>query len=139
MAKLVRFGVSMEDGLLAAFDAMIAAKGYANRSEAVRDLVRQQLVRDQWQAGRSPAVGALCLVYNHHVRDLSNHLTEMQHSHVSQIVSTLHVHLDHDNCLEVLVLRGKAAELQSLSDKLIATRGVKHGQLVMTTSGKHLA
>ncbi len=138
MAKLVRFGVSMEDSLLKAFDELIASKGYANRSEAVRDLVRQELVRNQWQADRSPAVGALCLVYDHHTRDLAHRLTHTQHRHVSEIISTLHVHLDHHNCLEVLVLRGRAGELKTLADHLIATRGVKHGQLVMTTTGEHL-
>ena len=138
MSNLARFGVSMEDDLLVAFDALIAAKGYQNRSEAVRDLVRQELVRGQWKADRSPAVGALCLVFNHHAHDLAHRLTHMQHEHVSEIVSTLHVHLDEQNCLEVLVLRGKARDLKALADKLIATRGVKHGQLVMTTSGRHL-
>lgn len=138
MGNLARFGVSMEHELLAAFDELIAEKGYANRSEAVRDLVRQALVARQWQIPRRPAVGALCLVYDHHVRDLANRLTRMQHEHVAHIVSTLHVHLDHHNCLEVLVLRGRSDELQGLADRLIATRGVKHGQLVMTTTGEGL-
>lgn len=138
MSNLARFGVSMDDDLLVAFDALIAAKGYHNRSEAVRDLVRQELVRGQWKPDRSPAVGALCLVFDHHAHDLAHRLTHMQHEHVSEIVSTLHVHLDESNCLEVLVLRGRAKDLKALADKLIATRGVKHGQLVMTTSGKHL-
>jgi len=136
MANLARFGVSMEQELLAAFDGLIAEKGYANRSEAVRDLVRQALVARQWQIPRRLAVGALCLVYDHHVRDLANRLTRMQHEHVAHIISTLHVHLDHHNCLEVLVLRGRSDELQGLADRLIATRGVKHGQLVMTTTGE---
>jgi CopG family nickel-responsive transcriptional regulator len=139
MSELARFGVSMEGELLRAFDALIASKGYANRSEAVRDLVRQELVRTQWKEGRTPAVAALCLVYDHRVHDLTHRLTHMQHDHVSEIVSTMHVHLDDDNCLEVLVLRGKARDLQRMADQFIATKGVKHGQLVMTTTGKHLA
>jgi CopG family nickel-responsive transcriptional regulator len=135
MGKLVRFGVSMADDLLAAFDALIAAKGYANRSEAVRDLVRQALVDRAWESGRGAAVGALCLVYDHHARDLAHRLTHLQHEHVSEIVSTLHVHLDTEHCLEVLVLRGKAKAIHAIADRLIAMKGVQHGRLLMTAAG----
>lgn len=138
MPKLVRFGVSMDAELLDQFDDLRKRRGYATRSEAIRDLVRDRLVREQWQTGRAPAVGALCLVFDHAAHDLAKRVTRAQHEHVHRIVSTLHVHLDEHNCLEVIVLRGRADELRTLADHLTATRGVKHGQLVMTTTGREL-
>jgi CopG family nickel-responsive transcriptional regulator len=139
MAGVTRFGVSLEETLLKRFDHMIGQKGYTNRSEALRDLIRESLVREQWELGTSEAVGTLTLVYNHEVRDLADKLTDLQHEHYKAIVSTLHVHLDPHHCLEVLVLRGRAGELKAIADRLIGTRGVKHGTFTATAEGRVLA
>jgi CopG family nickel-responsive transcriptional regulator len=138
MSTLTRFGVSLEQELLARFDRLIARKGYTNRSEALRDLIRESLVREQWDLGTAEAVGTVTLVYSHDVRDLADKLTDLQHAHYTAIVSTLHVHLDPHHCLEVLVLRGKAKEIKAIADRLIGTRGVKHGTFSATAEGKAL-
>ena len=138
MGETVRFGISMDDKLLESFDRLIERKGYANRSEAIRDLIRAAQVELEWEEDETDAVGTVTLVYNHHVRDLSDKLTEQQHAHHDQIVSALHVHLDAHNCLEVLVVRGKAGEVRRIADELIRVKGVKHGKLVMTTTGEGL-
>ncbi len=138
MGETVRFGVSIDDKLLDSFDRLIDQKGYMNRSEAIRDLIRGALVELKWEAGEEETVGTVTLVYNHHVRDLSDKLTEQQHLHHGEIVSALHVHLDAHNCLEVLVVRGKAREVKRIADELIGVKGVKHGKLVMTTTGEEL-
>jgi len=138
VSGVTRFGVSLDQTLLAQFDRVIARKGYTNRSEAIRDLIRESLVREQWELGSDEVVGTLTLVYNHEVRDLSDKLTDLQHAHYRAIVSTLHVHLDAHHCLEVLVLRGKAKELKSVADRLIGTRGVKHGTFSATAEGRVL-
>ena len=138
MSDVTRFGVSLDEHLLAQFDRVIARKGYTNRSEAIRDLIRDSLVREQWELGSDEVVGTLTLVYNHEVRDLSDKLTDLQHAHYRAIVSTLHVHLDAHHCLEVLVLRGKAKELKSIADRLIGTRGVRHGTFSATAEGRAL-
>lgn len=135
---LARFGVSLDEQLLERFDELISRKGYTNRSEAIRDLIRDNLVREQWEHGDSPAVGTITLVYGHDTHDLSDRLTDLQHDHYEEIVSTLHVHLDAHHCLEVLVLRGKAASLKAIADRLIGTRGVKHGTFSATTEGHAL-
>ena len=123
MAGVTRFGVSLDERLLAKFDRLNERKGYANRSEAIRDLIRDSLVREQWELGDADAVGTLTLVYDHETRELEERLTELQHAHYRAIVSTLHVHLDAHHCLEVLILRGKAVLLKSIADRLIGTRG----------------
>jgi CopG family nickel-responsive transcriptional regulator len=138
VSGVTRFGVSLDEHLLAQFDRVIARKGYTNRSEAIRDLIRDSLVREQWELGSDEVVGTLTLVYNHEVRDLSDKLTDLQHAHYRAIVSTLHVHLDAHHCLEVLVLRGKAKELKSIADRLIGTRGVRHGTFSATAEGRAL-
>jgi CopG family nickel-responsive transcriptional regulator len=138
LAGVTRFGVSLDESLLAKFDRLIGGKGYANRSEAIRDLIRESLVREQWELGNADAVGTLTLVYDHETRELEERLAELQHAHYKTIVSTLHVHLDAHHCLEVLVLRGKATLLKSIADKLIGTRGVKHGTFSATAEGKAL-
>jgi CopG family nickel-responsive transcriptional regulator len=138
MAELTRFGISIDDRLLKRFDALIAEKGYGNRSEAIRDLIRGALVEEQWAREDEETVGTVTLVYDHHTRDLSDKLTEQQHSHHDAIVSALHVHLDAHNCLEVVVVKGKAGEVRRLADELIGTKGVKHGKLVMSTTGREL-
>jgi CopG family nickel-responsive transcriptional regulator len=139
MSQVTRFGVSLEEGLLAQFDRVIARKGYTNRSEALRDLIRDSLVRERWEQGTEEAVGTVTLVYSHDVHELADKLTDLQHAHYRTIVSTLHVHLDPHHCLEVLVLRGKANELKAIADRLIGTRGVKHGTFSATTEGSALA
>jgi len=137
MSELVRFGVSMEKRLLAALDAIVDRRGYANRSEALRDLIRGEQVRESWEGGKGPIVATLTLVYDHHVREVGERLVTLQHDHEDVVHSTMHIHLSHRMCLEVIVLRGKAREIQQLADRLIAARGVKHGRLV-ATSGEEL-
>jgi len=139
MEEIVRFGVSMEKNLLASFDELISRKGYANRSEALRDLVRDHLVEEEWRAERKEMIGTITIVYNHHSRGLSDTLTDFQHQFLNLIISTMHVHLDEDNCLEVLVVKGMVDKIKTVADKLISTRGVKHGKLTMTTTGKELS
>jgi CopG family nickel-responsive transcriptional regulator len=138
MAGIARVGISLDETLLAAFDALCTKRGYANRSEAIRDLIRKELVQTEWTTGTRPTVGALCLVYEHDRREVDRRLTRAQHEHRALVVSTLHVHLDAHNCLEVLILRGKAADIQAFSDSLISTKGVKHGELVQATTGAAL-
>jgi CopG family nickel-responsive transcriptional regulator len=138
MGNTVRFGISLDEKLLARFDQLMEQKSYSNRSEAIRDLIRAALVEERCGAEDQEAVGTVTLVYNHHVRDLSEKLTEQQHSHHDQIVSALHVHLDAHNCLEVLVIRGAVRAIRQIADELIGVKGVKHGKLVLTTTGEHL-
>jgi CopG family nickel-responsive transcriptional regulator len=138
MSELSRIGVAIDAGLLDKFDRLIAQRGYTNRSEAFRDLIREELVEKAWEAPDSHVVGTVTLVYDHHVRLLNEKLTGIQHDFHRSILSTLHVHLDHDNCLEVLVLRGRASEVRKVADVLISTKGVKHGRLTMTTSGAEM-
>lgn len=133
MSELARIGVAIEGDLLSEFDRLIEGRGYASRSEAFRDLIRAELNAVQTTAPDAYVVGTLTLLYDHHVRMLAEKLTEMQHEHHDAIVSTLHVHLDHHNCLEVVVLRGKSADIQTISAKLIAAKGVKQGRLTLAT------
>ena len=138
MGKLSRIGVAIDSDLLKRFDSLIAKRGYTNRSEAFRDLIRDDLVQTAWESPDSQVVGTVTLIYDHHVRQLSERLTGMQHEFHHHVLSTLHVHLDHDHCLEVLVVKGKASMVQHVADSLIATKGVKHGRLTITTSGAGL-
>ncbi|HHM05717.1 MAG TPA: nickel-responsive transcriptional regulator NikR [Gammaproteobacteria bacterium] len=135
MSELVRFGVSIDAELLTHFDQLIQDKGYANRSEAIRDLIRDRLVKEEWDSDQD-TVGTITIVYDHHTRELMSQLTHLQHSFEGEIKSVLHVHLDHHNCLEVMVVSGKGHLLQAFADKLVATRGVKHGSLAMATTGQ---
>ncbi len=138
MSDVIRFGVSLKRKLLAKFDNFIKKKGYSNRSEAIRDLIREDLVRREWTGGDEVA-GAVTLVYDHHRRGLVNSLMDIQHHHHEVIVSTQHVHLDSRNCLEVVVVKGKPPEVERLAESLKAAKGVKHSSLTMTTTGKELA
>ena len=138
MSELTRIGVALDAGLLEKFDTLIAQRGYTNRSEAFRDLIRDELVEKAWESPESRVVGTVTLVYDHHVRLLSEKLTDIQHDFHRSILSTLHVHLDHNHCLEVLVVRGKAADVRKVADALITAKGVKHGRLTITTSGADL-
>jgi len=136
--NVVRFGVSMDPELLDKFDKLIAQKGYANRSDAVRGLVRENLVKKEWEQVKGEVVGTVTLVYDHHVHDLSDKLTDLQHNYHTNIISTTHIHLDAHNCLEVLIVRGKSQTVKTIADRLISTKGIKHGQLAMTSTGKEL-
>src|SRR5215471_5398470 len=138
MSGLSRIGIAIDARLLDKFDTLIAQRGYTNRSEAFRDLIRDELVEKTWESPESHVVGTVTLVYDHHVRMLSERLTDIQHDFHRSILSTLHVHLDHDHCLEVLVVRGRSADVRKVADTLISTKGVKHGRLTITTSGVEL-
>lgn len=137
MSDLMRFGVSLENNLLKDFDKLIGEKQYANRSEAIRDLIRNSLVEDEWKKGKAVA-GAISLVYDHHRRELMNVIVEIQHDYQDTIAASQHVHLDHHNCLEVIIVKGKSDKIKVLYDKLRAVKGVKHGSLTLTTLGKEL-
>lgn len=138
MKKTVRFAVSLDNHLLDDFDRILVSRKYATRSEAVRDLIRDHLVGEDWDA-KKDTVGTITIVYDHHVHDLTEKLTDIQHDFHKLILSTMHVHLDHDHCIEVLVVKGKGHEIRTVADSLISTKGVKHGKLTMTTTGKELA
>ncbi|MBN2424117.1 MAG: nickel-responsive transcriptional regulator NikR [Calditrichaceae bacterium] len=135
--KLVRFGVSLPTKLIRDFDTLISRKHYPNRSEAIRDLIRRMLIQEEIDENHI-VVGVLHLLYDHHKRDLSDKLDQIQHDHHQLIISTTHVHLDHDNCLEVILLKGKAKAIRDISDQLIAIKGVKNGQVCLTSKGGKL-
>ena len=137
MSELFRFGISLPKDLLDKFDKLIKAKNYSNRSEAFRDLIRQELVKEEWKAG-TEVVGAVTLVYDHHKRELVNKLTDIQHDFQGTIISTQHIHLDHDNCLELIAVKGPATDITKLADTLKSVKGVKHGTLSMSSTGKDL-
>jgi len=135
---VVRFTVSVPQKLAKQLDRMTREKGYDNRSLAVADMIRDQLVEHHQNYGDRDIAGTITLVYDHHKQHVQAALTDIQHDHHDVIISTLHVHLDHDNCLEVLAVRGKAGTIKKIADELIAAKGVKHGKLTVTTSGKDL-
>jgi CopG family nickel-responsive transcriptional regulator len=135
---LTRFGVSLEDDLLDKFDRLIDEKGYENRSEAIRDLIREALVKREWLDADVETVGAVIIVYDHHQYDLSQKLTLSQHQHHEHIVASVHIHLDEHNCLEAILVRGFAREIKHVADHIISTKGVKFGQFVPATVGKSL-
>ncbi len=138
MGNLARFGVSIDDDLLAAFDHLCERRGYANRSEALRDLIRKELNADQWgESGQ--ASGTLTLVYDHHKHDLAKKIMAIQHDCHETIVATMHVHLDHDNCMECLALKGDAKQVRMLADRLTTCRGVKYGVFNRAPNGGELA
>lgn len=139
MGQTIRFGVSLDSELLEKFDALCAKRGNPSRSEAIRDLIRQELIREEWENETQSSAATLTLVFDHHRSDLAQKLTELQHESHESIIASMHVHLDHDNCLEVLVLMGPAAKLRALADKLTAVKGVKHGELSLATTGSGLA
>lgn len=133
--RTTRFGVSIPNRLLERFDGLIEEKGYGSRSEALRDLIRDFLVDAEWESDEE-TIGTVTLVYDHHVRELSDELNSIQHDMGSAIISTLHVHLDHHMCLEVVLVRGKSSEIRRMADRLIGTKGVVHGKLTAATVGK---
>ena len=133
MGQLTRTGIAIDADLLTRFDRFIAKQGYANRSEAFRDLIRDRLVGSAVVTSKASVVGTVTLIYDHHTRLLPEKLADLQHEHHEVVISTLHAHLDHDTCLEVVLLRGKSQFVQQLADKLISTKGVRHGRLVMSS------
>lgn len=135
----VRFGVSMSPKLLERFDESIVRKGYTNRSEAIRDLIRESLVEMEWETNDEEVVGTITIIYSHTTRELADKLTDFQHQAHQAIISTLHIHLDEHNCLEVMVVRGRNNFVREIAERLISTKGVKHGKLTMTSVGSRLA
>ena len=135
MSDLVRFGVSLEKSLLDKFDRFIRERNYTNRSEAFRDMIRQELIKKEWVEGDDVA-GAITLIYDHHRKDLLNKITDIQHNFQKLIISTQHIHLDHRNCLEIIAVRGNPSEVQKLMSLMKAIKGVKHGTLSMSSAGK---
>ena len=130
--KIVRFGVSIEPDLLQKYDKIIKKEGYTNRSEAIRDLIRKNMIKKHKKDPNIKAIGTLTMIYDHHTGNLSNKLLEIQHDHHNEILSTTHIHIDHHNCLEVLVLKGKTGNIQKLADNIKSIKGIKHGELVIT-------
>jgi len=137
MPKVFRFGISLEKDLLDNFDRLIREKNYTNRSEAFRDLIREDLVKAEWKKNKE-IVGAITLIYNHHKRELVNKLMDIQHDFGGIIISSQHIHLDHNNCLEIIAVKGVAKEAQKLADSLKSVKGVKHGTLSLSTTGKDI-
>ena len=133
-----RVAISLEKSLLDQFDKLISAKGYSNRSEAVRDLIREKLIEQEWAAPEGETVATVLLVYEHETMELSQKLTRLEHEEFHCIVSSMHVHMDHENCLEIMVLRGPGRQIQKLGERLISTRGVKHGRFVPGTLGSRI-
>ncbi len=136
--KTKRFGVSMDDRLLGKLDSIVKQKGYPNRSEAIRDLIRSALVEEEWNDAAEEVIGVLVIVFDHHRRELSSRLLSREHDRPGDIMATLHLHLDHTNCLEAKIIRGKAREVRRIADELIAMKGVKFGRLIPATAGKNL-
>ena len=137
MAELIRTGVSIEQDLLEKFDNLIAKRGYGNRSEALRDLIREMLVSEEVNSNKQ-VVATLSMIYDHHRSDLSSKLTEAQHHHHNNVLAATHVHLDEKNCFEVVIMKGPAGEVKHMADHMLSLKGVKHGKLVMTSTGKDL-
>ena len=136
--SVTRFGISLESHLLKRFDSLIRKKGYASRSEAIRDLIRDSLVTEEWKSDNTETVGTITLVYSHNTRELNDTLNDIQHHYHQLVISTTHIHLDGHNCLEVIIVKGRAEDIKAVADRLIGTKGVKHGKLTATTTGKKL-
>ncbi|MEF8848224.1 MAG: nickel-responsive transcriptional regulator NikR [Candidatus Thermoplasmatota archaeon] len=132
--KITRFGVSVEPSLIKKFDKKIKKEGYDNRSEAIRDLIRKDLIKKETYDPEETIMGTLTMIYDHHVSNLTKKLLNIQHDYTNEVLSTTHVHLDQDNCLEVLVLKGKNKDIKKLSDNIKALKGIKHGEVVITKS-----
>jgi CopG family nickel-responsive transcriptional regulator len=134
--RLHRFGVSMSTDLLAQLDELVKAKGFLNRSQAIAEMVRDELVEDRSTMGNRRIAGTITIVYDHHKRNIQSLLTSIQHDYGEHIIASLHVHLDSQNCLEILAVRGRTSIIKQLADRLTAAKGVKHGKLTMTTTGE---
>ncbi|WP_456366630.1 nickel-responsive transcriptional regulator NikR [Thermococcus sp.] len=135
---VVRFGVSVPEELLERFDRIIEEKGYVNRSEAIRDIMRDFIVRYEWEVEDSEVAGTITMLYNHDEAEVVKELLDLQHEYLEEIVSSVHVHMDEHNCLEVVIVRGKAGRIKEIADRLLSLKGVKHGKLVMTGTGRDL-
>ncbi|ASJ01452.1 nickel-responsive transcriptional regulator NikR [Thermococcus gorgonarius] len=135
---VVRFGVSVPEELLEKFDRIIEEKGYVNRSEAIRDMMRDFIVRHEWEQGDAEVAGTITMLYNHDEADVVKELLDLQHDYLEEIISSIHVHMDEHNCLEVVIVKGKASRIKEIADRLLSLKGVKHGKLVMTGTGKEL-
>lgn len=138
MEKTVRFSISMNADLLQKFDEAIEERMYTNRSKAIRDLIRDFIVESEWEKSEKEVMGSLTLIYDHRTRGIVDRLTDIQHKKYSKIISNMHVHLDERNCMEVLAIKGLPDEVRKISDSLISSKGVKHGKLVMTSTGKEI-
>ncbi|MGH9583391.1 MAG: nickel-responsive transcriptional regulator NikR [Bryobacteraceae bacterium] len=139
MGILSRIGIALDSNLLARFDRFIAGQGYTNRSEAFRDLIRDRLAGAAVEDPQAPVVGTVTLIYDHHSRLLPEKLMNLQHEHHDLIICTTHAHLDHDTCLEVIILKGQSKAVQKLADTLIGTKGVQHGRLVTSSPKSYLS
>jgi len=137
MRKLVRFSISIEERLLSSFDELVRERGYQNRSEAIRDAIRRQLIYREWEVGEEVA-GVITLLYDHHRPGVAEALTELQHHALAHVIASTHVHLDESNCLECIAVRGEARTIEALADQLKSLKGVKHGELTATSTGKKL-
>ena len=139
MSELVRFSVAMPEDLLMQFDNLVARRGLAkNRSEVIRDLVRDSLVDEEWDDPDAEIVGTLSIIFNHHASDLQGKLDTIQHAHHDKIISSMHVHLDAHNCLEIIAMRGPSKIIREIADSILGVKGVKHGRLTATTTGKYI-
>lgn len=138
MSNITRFGVSLDETLLGEFDALCEKRGYPNRSEAIRDLIRKSLVEEEWQDKDTEVAATLTLIYDHHRSDLAQRITAVQHEEHHMVITTLHVHLDHNNCLEVIVLKGKVEMIRSFAERLTSTKGVIYGNLSLATMANRL-
>jgi CopG family nickel-responsive transcriptional regulator len=139
MSELVRFSVAIPEDLLMQFDNLVARRGLAkNRSEVIRDLIRDALVDEEWDDPLQEIVGTLSIVFNHHASDLQNKLDQIQHAQHEKIISAMHIHLDAHNCLEVIVLKGRSDEIRGIAESILGVKGVKHGRLTTTTTGRFL-
>lgn len=138
MENIIRFGISLPKKLLTKFDSLIKKKKYTNRSEAIRDLIRNTLIEEEWGKKNEITLGVIVLVYDHHQRQLVDKIIEIQHNSHAEIKSTMHIHIDHDNCMEIIVVKGKGEEIKNISDKLVSLKGVKYGKLNLATSGEKI-
>jgi len=140
MSNLIRFGISAEEELIRSFDELSAGRGYGNRSEALRDLMRDALVQSRVKAqpDKTDVIASLTLVYDHHARELSDKMATLQHEHYGLVISVLHVHINHDDCMEVIAMQGKAGKVRLLADSLLSLKGVKHGRLFITLPGQRI-
>ena len=136
--KTTRFGVSMDTELLDKLDLIVKQKRYPNRSEAIRDMIRSAIVEDEWAKSKHEVIGVLVIVFDHHQRELSSQMLRKDHKRPGEIITTLHLHLDHHNCLEAKVIKGKPAHVRNIANELIALKGVKYGRLIPATVGKNL-
>jgi CopG family nickel-responsive transcriptional regulator len=141
MSNLIRFGISAEEELIRSFDELSAERGYGNRSEALRDLMRDALVQSRVKAhpDRTEVIASLTLVYDHHARELSDRMASLQHEHYGLVISVLHIHVSHDDCMEVIAMQGKAGDVRRLADSLLSLKGVKNGRLFITLPGQRIA